>query len=61
VKRGAIFTGIKTWVVSCDGEEPDGRIVRLYVGEEEHERIDHPDQDDYWLGKIEADPELTRS
>lgn len=54
VNRSPIFTGIKGWVMSC--EDPDGRIVRLYVEDEEHDWTDHPDKDDYWLGKIQADP-----
>ena len=56
VKRSAIFTGIKGWVMAC--EDPDGKIVRLYVEDEEHPWTDHPDQDEYWLGKIAADPAL---
>jgi len=55
VTRSRIFTGIKGWVMAC--EDPDGRIVRLYVEDEEHEWTDHPDQDEYWLGSIQADPE----
>ena len=54
VKHSRIFTGIKGWVLGC--EDPDGRIMRLYVENEEHEWTDHPDQDDYWLGGVEADP-----
>ncbi|KAF4956888.1 hypothetical protein FGADI_3491 [Fusarium gaditjirri] len=54
VKRSKIFMGIKGWVMAC--EDPDGRIVRLYVEDEEHEWTDYPDQDEYWLGTIEANP-----
>lgn len=54
VRRSRIFAGIKGWVMAC--EDPDGKIVRLYVEDEEHEWTDHPDQDEYWLGKIQADP-----
>jgi catechol 2,3-dioxygenase-like lactoylglutathione lyase family enzyme len=54
VKHSRILTGIKGWVVGC--EDPDGRIVRLYVEDEEHEWTDHPDKDEYWLGTVEADP-----
>ena len=54
VTRSRIFTGIKGWVMAC--EDPDGRIVRLYVEDEEHEWTDHPDSDVHWLGSIEADP-----
>ena len=54
VKHSKIFVGIKGWVMGC--EDPDGRIVRLYVDEEDHKWTDHPDQDEYWLGTIEADP-----
>jgi hypothetical protein len=38
-------------------EDPDGRVIRLYVEDEEHEWTDHPDNDDYWLGTIQGDPE----
>lgn len=54
VKHSKIFTGIKGWVMAC--EDPDGKIVRLYVDDEEHEWTDHPDVDEYWLGHVEADP-----
>ncbi|KAL6826708.1 hypothetical protein J3E69DRAFT_244493 [Trichoderma sp. SZMC 28015] len=54
VKRSPIFMGIKAWVLAC--EDPDGKIVRLYVEDEEHEWTDKPDQDEYWLGNIQADP-----
>ena len=55
VKRSKIFTGIKGWVMGC--EDPDGRIVRLYVDNEEHEWTDHPDEDEFWLGTVNADPD----
>lgn len=54
VKRSKIFVGIKGWVMAC--EDPDGKIVRLYVEDEDHEWTDHPDRDEYWLGAIHADP-----
>lgn len=54
VRRSRIFIGVKGWVMGC--EDPDGRIVRLYVDDEEHGLTDHPDEDEYWLGRIEADP-----
>ncbi|KIL86460.1 hypothetical protein FAVG1_10289 [Fusarium avenaceum] len=54
VSRSKILTGIKGWVMAC--EDPDGRIVRLYVEDEEHEWTDHPDQNEYWLGSVEANP-----
>lgn len=54
VKRSHVLMGIKGWLMGC--EDPDGRIVRLYVEDEEHEWTDHPDRDEYWLGTIEADP-----
>ncbi|KAG9496453.1 hypothetical protein J7337_013041 [Fusarium musae] len=44
----------RSWVMAC--EDPDGRIVRLYVEDEDHEWTDHPDQDEYWLGTIAANP-----
>lgn len=31
-------------------EDPDGRIVRLYVEDEEHEWTDHPDKDEICRG-----------
>lgn len=55
VKRSPIFMGVKGWVMAC--EDPDGRIVRIYVEDEEHEWTDHPDLDEDWLGTIEADPD----
>ncbi|KAI9658257.1 MAG: hypothetical protein M1821_002390, partial [Bathelium mastoideum] len=48
VRRSRIFTAIKGWVLAC--EDPDGKIVRIYC-DEEHEWTDHPDQDEYWLGR----------
>lgn len=35
IKRSKSFTGINGWVMGC--ENPDGRIVRLYADNEEHE------------------------
>ena len=49
-----VLTGIKGWVAGC--EDPDGRVVRLYVEDEEHEWTDHPDQDERWLGSVRAQP-----
>lgn len=54
VVHSPIFTGIKGWVMGC--EDPDGRIVRLYVQDEEHEWTDHPSRDEKWLGTVVADP-----
>lgn len=54
VVHSKIFTGIKGWVMGC--EDPDGRIVRIYVEDEEHEWTDHPDRDEKWLGTVVADP-----
>ncbi|KAK6382980.1 hypothetical protein LTS17_003650 [Exophiala oligosperma] len=54
VPRSKIITGIKGWVMAC--EDPDGKHVRLYVDDEEHEWTDHPDKDEYWLGDLVADP-----
>jgi hypothetical protein len=54
VPHSRIFTGVKGWVMAC--EDPDGRIVRLYVQDEEHEWTDHPDKDEHWLGTVVADP-----
>ena len=48
--------GIKGWVMGC--EDPDGRIGRLSVEDEEHEWTDHPDKDEYWLGSVHGDPEM---
>jgi catechol 2,3-dioxygenase-like lactoylglutathione lyase family enzyme len=56
VRRSRTFTGVKGWVMAC--EDPDGRIVRLYVDDEEHEWTDHPDKDDFRLGVVQADPEV---
>jgi hypothetical protein len=39
-------------------EDPGGRIVRLYVENEEHEWTNHPDQDEFWLGETKGDPDL---
>jgi catechol-2,3-dioxygenase len=52
VKRSKIFTGIKGWVMAA--EDPDGKIIKLYVQQEDHEWPDHPDQDEYWLGVVKA-------
>ena len=59
VKTSPILTGIKGWVTGC--KDPDGRIVRLYVEDEEHEWTDHPDKDEYWLGSPQGDPEVESS
>lgn len=59
VKRSRIFTGIKGWLMAC--EDPDRRIVRLYVEDEEHEWTDHPDVDAYWLGAVRGDPNAKQS
>ncbi|KIX95740.1 uncharacterized protein Z520_08448 [Fonsecaea multimorphosa CBS 102226] len=54
VPRSKILTGIKGWLMAC--EDPDGRHVRLYVDDEEHEWTDHPDYDEKWLHGLVADP-----
>ena len=54
VEHSKIFTGIKGWVSGC--RDPDGRVVRLYVNDEVHEWTDSPDQDEYWLGSVRAQP-----
>jgi len=54
VKRSKILTGIKGWLMAC--EDPDGKHVRLYVEDEKHEWSDHPENDDYWLTGVVADP-----
>jgi len=56
VKHSPILVGIKGWVMAC--EDPDGKIVRLYVEDEEHEWSDHPDQDEHWLGTVQGDPNI---
>jgi hypothetical protein len=56
VKRSPVLMGIKSWVMAC--KDPDGRIVRLFVEDEEHEWTDHPDRDEYWLGSVQGDPEV---
>jgi hypothetical protein len=38
-------------------EDLDGRIVSLYVEDEGHDWTDHPYQDEFWSGSIQADPE----
>lgn len=42
-------------------EDPDRRIIRLYVQDEEHEWTDHPDRDPYWLGTVQGDPAVTNA
>ena len=37
-------------------EDPDRKIVSLYVEDQEHEWTDHPDSDEYWLGTAKGDP-----
>ena len=54
VEHSKIFVGIKGWVSGC--KDPDGRVVRLYVDNEIHEWTDQPDQDEYWLGSVRAQP-----
>ncbi|KAK9415857.1 putative Glyoxalase/fosfomycin resistance/dioxygenase domain-containing protein [Seiridium unicorne] len=54
VQSSKVLTGIKGWVMAC--EDQDGRIVRLYVEDEEHEWTDQPDKDEYWLGTVEPNP-----
>lgn len=56
VRHSPIYTGFKTWVMSC--EDPDGRFVRLFVEDEEHEWTENPSRDRYWLGGVEADPDF---
>jgi hypothetical protein len=36
--------------------DPDGRVVRLYVDDEEHEWTDYPDKDEFWLGSVKPNP-----
>jgi catechol-2,3-dioxygenase len=36
-------------------EDPDGCTVRLYV-DDKHEWTYHSDQDEYWLGTVQAGP-----
>jgi catechol-2,3-dioxygenase len=55
VKHSKIFTGIKGWVMGA--EDPDGKVVRLYVDEEDHEWTNNPDEDEFWLGVSHADPD----
>jgi catechol 2,3-dioxygenase-like lactoylglutathione lyase family enzyme len=54
IKRSKILTGIKGWVAGC--LDPDGRVVRLYVDDEEHEWTDYPDKDEFWLGSVKPNP-----
>ena len=54
VKRSRVFIGMQSWILAV--EDPDGRIVRLYVEDEAHEWVDLPDCDAFWLGRMEADP-----
>jgi hypothetical protein len=54
VPHSRVLMGLKSWVMAC--EDPDGRIVRLYVQDEEHEWTETPDQDERWLGTVVADP-----
>lgn len=55
VKCSDVFTALKSWVLAA--EDPDGRVVRLYVEDEEHEWTLHPSKDEYWLGQPKGDPE----
>jgi catechol 2,3-dioxygenase-like lactoylglutathione lyase family enzyme len=54
IRHSKVIKAIKSWVMCA--EDPDGRIVRLYVVDEEHEWTDHPDVDKEWIENIEADP-----
>ncbi|KPI45854.1 uncharacterized protein AB675_259 [Cyphellophora attinorum] len=53
-KHSRVLMGLKSWVMAC--EDPDGRIVRLYVQDEEHKWTSKPDRDERWLGTVVADP-----
>lgn len=55
IKRSRVLMGVKSWVLGL--QDPDGRIVRLFVEDEEHAWTDHPDEDSEWLGLVVADPE----
>lgn len=55
VKHSRVLTGLQSWVMAC--EDPDGKIIKLYVEDEEHEWTDTPDKDEYWLPKVETDPD----
>jgi len=56
VKRSRVLSGLKSWWMGI--EDPDGRIVRLYVADEEHEWLDPSqlDHDEYWMAPIVGDP-----
>jgi catechol-2,3-dioxygenase len=54
VKRSRVFMGLKSWILAA--EDPDGKIVRLYVEDEEHEWTTKPDSDVFWLGGMDPDP-----
>lgn len=54
VVHSPILVGIKGWLMCA--EDPDGKIVRLYVEDEEHEWTDHPDISEKWLGTPVGDP-----
>lgn len=54
VKRSQIMIGMKGWYMAA--EDPDGRQVRLYVEDEDHEWENNPTQDSYWLRPFRPDP-----
>lgn len=56
VRHSDVKSGVKSWLMAC--EDPDGRIVRLYVEHEEHEWSNSPDQDEFWLGTVRGDPNV---
>jgi len=54
IKRSRVFAGHKSWILAV--EDPDGRIVRLYVEDEGYEWTNRPDSDAFWLGSMDPDP-----
>lgn len=56
VKHSPILKGLQSWMMAC--EDPDGKIIRFYVEDEEHEWTENPDKDENWLPKIETDPNV---
>ncbi|KAJ3013386.1 hypothetical protein HKX48_005796 [Thoreauomyces humboldtii] len=56
VSHSKVLMGLRSWVLVC--EDPDGRKIRFYVEDEVHEWTDRPDEDEHWLGKVLADPQV---
>ena len=56
IRHSGILKAINSWVVVC--QDPDEKMVRFHVQEEQHAWTNEPDTDAFWLGGTEPDPNL---